>query len=88
VQFHLDRPSWNVDPLPHLGMVTFVDENKVREKPDFGRCYLMAGFEIAGRTKKDDLLALRMPLTTALRLWAEYCQVMTRKGVRVSAFTY
>jgi hypothetical protein len=72
VQYHFDRPSWAVDPLPHLGMVTFVDEDKVREKPDFGRCYLLAGFEVAGRTKKDDLLALRMPLTTALRLWADF----------------
>lgn len=72
VQYHLDRPSWAIDPLPHLGMVTFIDERKVREKADFGRCYLIAGFELAGRTKKDNLLALRLPLTTALRLWVDY----------------
>lgn len=72
VQYHLDRPSWNTDPLPHLGMITFIDESKVRQKVNFGRCYLLAGFVVAGRTKKDDLLALQLPLTAALRLWAEY----------------
>lgn len=72
VQYHFDKPSWAVDPLPHLGMITFIDERKVREKADFGRCYLMVGFMVEGRTKKDDLLALRLPLTTALRLWAEH----------------
>lgn len=73
VQYHFDRPSWSVDPLPALGMITFIDECKVREKPDFGRCYLMAGFAVEeNRTKKDNLLALRMPLISALRLWAEY----------------
>jgi len=87
VQYHFDKPSWTIDPLPHLGMVTFIDERKVREKPDFGRCYLLAGFEYArcplhetvvddcaachSRTKKDNLLALQMRLTVALRLWVE-----------------
>ena len=71
VQYHLDRPNWNVDPLPHLGMITFIDEKKVREKADFGYCYRKAGFVVAGRTKSDDLLALRLPLSTALRLWSE-----------------
>jgi hypothetical protein len=87
VQYHFDRSSWAIDPLPHLGMVTFIDESKVREKADPGRCYLMAGFQHAvcpnhknvisdcaachSRTKKDNLLALQIPLTTALRLWAE-----------------
>lgn len=71
VQYHLSRPSWSKDPLPALGMITFIDEGKVREKPDFGYCYRLAGFEFAGRTKKDDLLALRLPLSKALEYWAE-----------------
>lgn len=44
---------------PPLGMVTFVDENKVRHKRDPGRCYLRAGFKPAGRTK-GGLLALQI----------------------------
>lgn len=71
VQFHLNKPSWVKDALPALGMVTFIDEAKVRDKPDFGRCYKLAGFEVVGRTKKDNLLALRLPLTKALTYWAE-----------------
>jgi hypothetical protein len=75
VQFHLTKPSWNADPLPHLGMITFVNENKTargrsRNSPP-GKCFLEAGFKVAGRTKQDDLLALRLPLTSALRLWSE-----------------
>jgi hypothetical protein len=75
IQFHLDRPSWFADPLPALGMVTFIDEGKVRSKVNFGYCYLRAGFKIAGRTKKDNLLALRMPLSIMLRLWTETCGI-------------
>lgn len=33
------------------GMVTFVDEAKVRHKRDPGRCFLRAGFREAGKTK-------------------------------------
>lgn len=87
VQFHFNKPSWAVDPLPALGIVTFIDERKVREKPEVGRCYLLAGFRYAkcpihesvvedcaachSRTKKDNLLALQMSLTSMLKLWAE-----------------
>ena len=42
------------------GLLTFVDERKVRHKRDPGRCYLKAGFQIAGRAK-DGKLALLMP---------------------------
>jgi hypothetical protein len=55
-------------------MVTFIDERKVRDKQDFGRCYLMAGFKFAGRTKKDDLLALQLPVTKAIDIWIDYHQ--------------
>lgn len=47
-------------PPPAIGMVTFVDETKVRRKRDPGRCFLRAGFEVVGRTKDRDLVALRL----------------------------
>lgn len=50
------RSEW--EP-PDLGMVTFVDESKVRSKRDPGYCYLMAGFKVCGRTK-GGLLALQL----------------------------
>ena len=44
---------------PELGMVTFVNRDKVRTKRDPGRCYLRAGFEGAGHTK-GGLVALQL----------------------------
>ena len=44
---------------PELGIVTFVDANKVRAKRDPGYCYLRAGFEVAGRTQ-GGLVALQL----------------------------
>ena len=44
---------------PSLGMVTFVNADKVRHKRDPGRCYLKAGFERVGETK-GGLLAFQM----------------------------
>lgn len=44
---------------PELGMITFVDEDKVRHKRDFGRCYKKAGFKNVGRTK-GGLIALQL----------------------------
>lgn len=38
------------DP-PEMGLVTFVDTEKVRKKRDWGRCYLRAGFKRCGQTK-------------------------------------
>lgn len=38
------------DP-PALGMITFVDAEKVRHKRDPGRCYLRAGFKRVGYTE-------------------------------------
>jgi hypothetical protein len=40
-------------------MITFINRDKVRKKRDFGRCYLRAGFKVAGETK-GGLLALQM----------------------------
>jgi hypothetical protein len=61
-------------------MVTFIDESKVRDKENFGRCYLIAGFEFAGRTKKDNLLALRLPVTKAIELWIDFYQRVRWSG--------
>jgi hypothetical protein len=44
---------------PELGIVTFVNSNKVRRKRDPGRCYLRAGFKCCGTTK-GGLLAFQM----------------------------
>jgi hypothetical protein len=43
------RARW--PDVPDLGMVTFVDKDKVRHKRDPGRCYRKAGFEHVGYTK-------------------------------------
>lgn len=53
---------------PTLGMVTFVDQTKIQERPEwakrkskeeFGRCYRKAGFQPCGETK-GGLLALQL----------------------------
>lgn len=76
VQYHLDKPSWNVDPLPVLGMITFVNPAKTtkgRSKNSLpGKCFYDAGFIYAGQTKQDKLPALRMPLSSALALWGNH----------------
>ncbi len=43
---------------PELGMVTFVNADKVRRKRDPGRCFLRAGFSRVGETK-GGLIALQ-----------------------------
>jgi hypothetical protein len=43
------RFYWN--ETPDLGMITFVNCDKVKKKRDFGRCYLKAGFKHVGFTK-------------------------------------
>ena len=50
---------WYWPETPALGMVTFIDRDKVRHKRDYGRCYLRAGFEPDGETE-GGLLAFRM----------------------------
>lgn len=52
---------WRWPDVPAAGMVTMIDEAAVRSKRDPGYCYLIAGFEHAGRTKDNDLLILRLP---------------------------
>lgn len=61
-----------------VGMVTFIDRDKVRRKRDYGRCYRKAGFKVIGETK-GGLLALGLevidmpdpepPRGAALWLW-------------------
>jgi hypothetical protein len=51
------RSQW---PIPELGMVTFIDPDKVRHKRDPGRCYLRAGFRRLEKTTKAGLLVFQM----------------------------
>jgi len=44
---------------PELGMVSFVDPDKVKHKRDPGRCFIKAGFKLVGETK-GGLLAFQM----------------------------
>ena len=41
---------WKWPEIPDLGMVTFVNTEKVRRKRDPGRCYRKAGFRPIGHT--------------------------------------
>jgi hypothetical protein len=50
---------WYWPDIPELGMVTFIDRDRVRTKQDYGFCYLRAGFEPDGETA-GGLLAFRM----------------------------
>ena len=50
---------WTWEP-PELGIVSFVDADKVRRKRDPGRCYRRAGFEHVGYTKKEHLFAFQL----------------------------
>ena len=50
---------WKWPEIPPLGMVTFVDTEKVRRKRDPGRCFRKAGFTPCGHTK-GGLFALRL----------------------------
>ena len=50
---------WNWPDIPELGMVTFVNRDKVRRKRNPGYCFIMAGFTPVGKTK-GGLVALQM----------------------------
>jgi hypothetical protein len=54
------RASWIWDP-PSLGMVTFVDPRKIREKKDPGYCYMKAGFSKIGQLKDGKLVFQLLP---------------------------
>tara|TARA_Y100000034_G_C6655749_1_gene287254 strand:+ start:58 stop:558 length:501 start_codon:yes stop_codon:yes gene_type:complete len=50
---------WKWPEVPDLGMITFIDPDKVRRKRDPGRCFIRAGFERCGETK-GGLLAFQL----------------------------
>ena len=50
---------WKWPEIPSLGMITFIDRDKVKHKRDYGRCYRRAGFIEAGETE-GGLLALQL----------------------------
>lgn len=52
----ITRSFWDV---PEMGLITFVNAEKVKHKRDPGRCYLKAGFLKVGKTK-GDLIALQL----------------------------
>lgn len=52
--------KWKWRDVPTLGMITFVNRDKVKPKQWYGECYRWAGFEVCGETKSG-LLALRLP---------------------------
>lgn len=51
---------WRWGAPPPLGMITFVDEAKVRRKRDPGRCYIKAGFKRETERTQSGLVALRL----------------------------
>lgn len=51
---------WKWPDIPALGLITFVDERKVRPKARVGRCYLEAGFRHVGFTR-GGLWAFQLP---------------------------
>lgn len=52
-RFHYGHP-------PPLGMVTFVDEEAVRDKAHPGHAFIVAGFRVVGKTKRRKFLALQL----------------------------
>ena len=76
----LKATRWKWHDLPELGMVTFVNRDKVRPKQHPGYCYRVAGFEPCGETK-GGLLALQLrperwpeaepPMRDQFLLWDE-----------------
>ncbi len=52
------RANWG-EPPP-LGMITFIDRDKIRPKRDPGRCYIKAGWRVCGETKKRKRLVLQL----------------------------
>ena len=52
---------WYFGEPPELGMVTFVDERRVKAKDIMGRCFVEAGFtRLDVRTKDEQLLVFQI----------------------------
>lgn len=60
---------WVYGEPPELGMITFVNADKVRRKRDPGRCFVKAGFQRVNNTKGGlvalQLLPVNMPVPQA-----------------------
>lgn len=52
---------WYWPTIPSLGMITFVDDKKVRHKRDPGRCYIKAGFKYVGLSEGGKLCFQLLP---------------------------
>ena len=52
---------WHWPMIPELGIITFVDDEKVRHKRDPSRCYIRAGFKHVGHTKDGKLAFQLLP---------------------------
>ncbi len=64
---------WFYGEPPALGLVTFIDRDKVRpRRAGFGKCYLKAGFEPDGETQ-GGLLAFRMKPEVMPEAKAPWC---------------
>ena len=50
---------WHFGKPPELGMITFVNTDKVKPKRDPGYCFICAGFQRVGKTK-GGLIALEL----------------------------
>ena len=59
IRWAVAHSRWKFGAPPSSGMITFVDESKVRRKRDAGRCFRKAGFEPVGRTKDRRLIVLQ-----------------------------
>ena len=73
------NPKWS-EPEPLLGMITFVDSEKIKLKEQPGQCYLDAGFRLVGTTKggllafqilPQDMPPAEMLYGVTLKLWEE-----------------
>lgn len=60
------RAIWEVPPL---GMVTFVNRDKIKPKRDPGYCYLMAGFKAIGHTKGGLVVLQMLPEQMPAPMW-------------------
>ena len=70
--------EWGEPPV--LGMVSFVDADKVRRKRDPGRCYVRAGFKLVGKTQ-GGLWAFKMEPDVIRTLGVEMAPYWLRQEV-------
>lgn len=52
---------WQWPEIPPLGMITFVDPDKVKAKERPGECYIQAGFKHVGHAKDGKLAFQLLP---------------------------